>query len=162
MLRVHPFATALAGLTRRLRGDAASAAAVSAYQRQARPYLLKALAAYDRWLSVSRDLGASDLLANAASVQRWEFLSWHEQLAELLPPGEIEHLHLRVMRGFRDAARASQLLALGYRSTTYATVCDGQTLLSDSTDCLRRALQQFKRVEPSQDFEAATLERRAS
>src|SRR5438034_394872 len=36
MLRVHPFATALAGLTRRLRGDAASAAAVSAYQRQAR------------------------------------------------------------------------------------------------------------------------------
>src|SRR5256885_1325591 len=108
----RPVAAFLAGLTRRLRGDAAggSRPAADAYQRQARPYLLRALAAYDRWLSISRELDASDVLANAASVQRWEFLSWHDQLAELLPTVEAERLHHRVLQGFRDAARASQLL----------------------------------------------------
>src|SRR5439155_1186861 len=83
----------------------------------------RALAAYDRWLGVSRDLGAPDQLANAASVHRWEYLSWHEQLAGVTPPAALERLHLQALHGLHDAARASQRLALGYRATTYASVC---------------------------------------
>src|SRR5262245_856680 len=98
MLSGGPVASFLADLARRLRRDAPAAARPPAHsdRREARPYLLRALAAYDRWLGASRELGTTDLLANAASVQRWEFLSWHDRLIELVPPGDLQHLHFDV------------------------------------------------------------------
>jgi len=164
----QPFAAlraGLAGLARRFRGGASPDHAEQTYRRQVRAYLLRALAAYDRWLGVSRDLGAPDQLANAASVHRWEYLSWHEQLAGVTPPAALERLHLQVLYGLHDAARASQRLALGYRATTYASVCEGQALLSDAADSLRRSLQAFGRADAAQESEvapAAAMEQRAS
>ena len=136
----------LLGAARRLRGDADQPdQALVDYARRARPLAVRALRAYERWLDYARDLSTTESLANAASVQRWEYANWAEALAGLAPPLRAERLHTRLVESMFAAARASQLLGRGYRATTYATVCDGHALLSDAVDSVRLALLELGR-----------------
>ncbi len=113
------------------------------YARQVSPFVERAERAYRLWLGRSSEVPRTEVLANAASVQRWEFASWVEALSQIAPPPEAAKLHGQMLAGLRDGARASQLLSSGYRSTTYFAVCDGQALLVRALDCLRPVGEQI-------------------
>jgi hypothetical protein len=101
-----------------------------AYARQVQPLVRRAKRLYRAWLARAQDLPNPDELANAASVLRWEFATALESLAAVAPPSRADRVHAQLRAGLTDAARAAQLIGAGYRSTTYGTVCDGQSLFA--------------------------------
>ncbi len=141
------FATArtLLGRAARLLGgnQQTPSPALISYARQVQPLVERVERAYADWLAHTQESPNPEMLANTASVQRWELASAAEALAALEPPAEAQRVHEGLLQGLRLSARAYQLLSLGYRSTTYATVCDGHTLLGDAQRALRPIAEQL-------------------
>jgi hypothetical protein len=67
------------------------------------------------------------------------------------PPARARAVHRRLLASLQLAARASQLLAVGYRSTRYATVCDGQAALHDAQLALQRIVEELSGWEPASE-----------
>jgi hypothetical protein len=124
------------------------------------PVAQRAADRYADWLECIRDLTDSADLANAASRQRWQFASDHASLAEMEPPAAARALHRRLLAALQLAARASQLLGVGYRSTRYATVCDGQAALEDAQQALRRIVEELAACAPATEPGALSEQRR--
>ena len=137
--------TLFSEVSRLLRGNRSPSAALLPYILQVRPSAELAERSYHAWLTRIQDLPDSQVLANAASVQRWEVASMAEALASIVPPREVFRLHHQLIDAMRDFARAFQLLSAGYRATTYATVCDGQALLTEAHTSLRLIAEQLSR-----------------
>ena len=112
--------------------DAGPSDDLVAYALRVRPAACGAQRVFGSWLRRVQQIPSTEALANAAAVQRWEFAAALDELGQLEAPAEAERIHARLLKALRDAARGSQLLANGYRSTTYGAVCDGQALLADA------------------------------
>jgi hypothetical protein len=103
---------------------------VVSYARRVHPFVSRAERSFRLWLVNGQDVGTTEDLANTASVQRWEYANWYDALSDVDVPAEALKLHDQLLAVLRECARAAQLLSVGYRSTTYATVCDGEYLLT--------------------------------
>jgi hypothetical protein len=119
-----------------------------AYARQVQPLARRAQRLYRVWLARAQDIPKPDELANAASVLRWEFASAADRLAAIVPPPRAARLHAQLLACQTDATRAAQLMGAGYRSTTYSTVCDGQSLFSRTDERMGFLLDQLTRWAP--------------
>jgi hypothetical protein len=119
-----------------------------AYAREVQPVARRAQRLYRVWLDRAQDIPKPEELANAASVLRWEFASAADRLASIVPPPPAARLHAQLLACQTDATRAAQLMGAGYRSTTYATVCDGQSLFSRTDERLGLLLEQLSRWAP--------------
>ena len=142
-------------------GDSPPSADLLAYVHAVQPVARRAADRYAVWLECLRDLTDSEDLANAASRQRWQFANDAAWLADMQPPAEARALHQRLLKALQLAARASQLLGVGYRSTRYATVCDGQAALEDAQRALQRVVEELADWMPAAEPAPLGEQRRA-
>jgi hypothetical protein len=136
-------------------GDLTPSPDLMSYARLVHPVAQRAADRYADWLDCVRDVTDSADLANAASRQRWQFASDARSLENVEPPTEARTLHRRLIETLQLAARASQLLGVGYRSTRYATVCDGQATLEDAQRALERIAGELARWVPPAELSSA-------
>lgn len=85
-------------------------------------------------MSASSD---SQVLANAASICRWELVILRERVLELDMPSPLQSLRTRIVRHLDGAASAARLLSSGYRFHHIDRICDGGQALDDHLESVR-------------------------
>src|SRR5215471_17217269 len=84
---------------------------------------------FDDW-NAQREIEEDDQrLANKAAVNRWELMVLARETEEFVAPRSMLTIQRNLDTTLKNAARACQLLASGYRSHKAHAVCDGQALL---------------------------------
>jgi hypothetical protein len=99
------------------------------YRVEARQFVTRIQAIFERWLSLREVEFDNSALANAAAVSRWELMRMAGSLEHLSPPRSLTGIHRAVESALLTSARACQLLANGYRNHKAEVVCDGQAML---------------------------------
>ena len=99
---------------------------------------------FDEWNTLREVEPDNERLANAAAVNRWELMRLARQAEQFDAPRAVLGIQREVHNAVVGAARASQLLANGYRSHKSEAVCDGQALLVEVVADLHALLDQLQ------------------
>ncbi len=102
-----------------------------AYVAQAQKIAARICRAFDDWNAHREVEQDNQRLANTAAVNRWELMLLARETEALAAPRSMLGIQRNLQNAVKDAARACQLLAIGYRSHKAHAVCDGQALLID-------------------------------
>jgi hypothetical protein len=99
---------------------------------------------FDAWLALRELEPDHAQLANAAAVNRWELMRLAKGAEHIEPPRSLAGLHRDIYNAVIGAARASQLLANGYRFHKSEAVCDGQALLVETVADVNELVAQLQ------------------
>lgn len=110
--------------------------AEQAYAGDVRDAVLHVRQMFDQWVELREVEPDNARLANAAAVNRWDLMRLAAHIEKLPVPRSLSSAHRTLHTHIVTCARASQLLANGYRFHKSEAVCDGQALLVEGADAL--------------------------
>jgi hypothetical protein len=106
--------------------------AVRVYRAEVQHLASRVRRVFDEWVAMREVEPDNARLANAAAVNRWELMRLARCAEALEPPRALSGNQRDVYYAVLASARASQLLANGYRFHKSEAVCDGQSMLVES------------------------------
>ena len=80
----------------------------------------------------------SQVLANAASIYRWELLMLRERVLELDIPDRYNSARSQLAQRLDEAASAARVLSYGYRFHSLDRICNGSQALDEHLSALQR------------------------
>jgi hypothetical protein len=118
--------------------------ALRAYRAEVQQLAGRVRQVFDEWVTMREVEPDNARLANAAAVNRWELMRLARCVEELAPPRALSGIQRDVHNAVLASARASQLLANGYRYHKSEAVCDGQAMLVDSVHDMGELVSQLQ------------------